>query len=45
MPKLYRVFCVLNGISEHRFTGTKQQCIEWTEHRGDTGKAGYIIEE
>lgn len=41
---LYDVYRNLHGISEHRFTGTYEQCIEWIGLRGDTGVAYYTIE-
>ena len=42
--KVYDVYRNCDVISEPRFTGTEQQCKEWIEHRGDTGRAYYSIE-
>lgn len=42
--KLYDVYRNFEGISEHRFTGTHEQCKAWISQRGDTGRANYTIE-
>lgn len=44
MEKKWDVYRNCDGISEHRFTGTAQECKEWIKHRGDTGRAYYTIE-
>ena len=41
---LYDVYRNCHGISEHRFTGTREQCLDWIGKRGDVGVAYYTIE-
>lgn len=42
--KVYDVYRFCNGISEHRFTGTNDECWDYVFHRGDTSRATYSIE-
>ena len=42
---IYNVYRFCSGISEHRFSGTKEQCRQYVFSRGDTNKAYYTIEE
>lgn len=37
------VYRLCDGMIEDRFTGSKQECLEWVSKRGDTNRASYYI--
>ena len=43
-PILYDVYRKCQGISEHKYTGTYEQCIDWVGKRRDVGVAYYSID-